>query len=98
MFKESTQFMEIKSELSNSLDLYTYFYCCANGFVTYNLYENELFHSFTIHCNDALFSKMKVKDLIELDSIDYFKHTIYLKNGTQYEFAGSISWVKEEEN
>ena len=81
-FKESIEYKEIKKELFlvKVLDKFANFKSYCDGVFTYEYVEDDVTHEFNIICEDVFLDKLLIEELLELKSILYFEHNIYLKS------------------
>ena len=66
------------------------FDCLTDNVATYSLKTDSTLFEFSFICDDILFSKMRIKQLLELKDIEYFNQSIYICNG--YEKISDISY------
>lgn len=72
---------EVKKEMLLNKIFYSKakFSCFSDNVFTYSYSNHSLFFEFNIICEDTLYNKMTIKDLLELKKISYFSNGIYDK-------------------
>ena len=81
-FKESIEYKDIKKELSiiKVLDKVAKFNSYCDRVFTYEYVEDDVTLEFNIICEDVLLAELLVEELLELKSILYFEHNIYMES------------------
>lgn len=105
MFQKTESYSKIMTELNDINALYKSadFKCYADNIFTFVYIDNNILHEFNFISTGAiiLFYNMQINEILNLDSISYFNHNIYLYSEIKLhdiskikcEKIGSITWT-----
>ena len=84
---------EIKKELSNLLNHKIKFRCYADGMFTFTMKLENVIHEINISAeNSIIFRNETVKELLEIEHITFFEHSIYIidQDGNTEKLGGRV--------
>lgn len=98
MFRYTERYKDIKNELSEILQEKTTFSCFVDGLFCFEIEHEGALHEFKFLCDDAIRQGATVEELLHLKRMQYFEHSIYLKEeGKPWELGISVGWNISEE-
>lgn len=95
MFKKSEEYAKIKKELEieNLINEVATFESFADDIFTFKIEKNNIIHEFNIICDDIILKELSVFLLLELKSISYFNHSIFLTDESDEWFLeDGVTW------